>query len=241
MCISLLFSYHQSPDLCSWIFADLFSSWRGLPTCLQLQYCGWSGHYWFQLQCWQHILWGSNCSRITPSIWLFKFCWLLLHSLFVLLGDFVDGSVMLRTNDYFVGPHNLSIVATDQSGNTAESTLTFTTPKLCMYNTVACNLFIEFYSTLVLSQHFSFIAPCSSQMYLRTSWRLAFCQLLCCMHTGTVCLQLWCGVRSYRLWVTYLSVDMCTCYLVSLLLPLCLTRWQWKLCPRYKCLFSGTT
>ena len=44
------------------------------------------------------------------------------------VGDFVNGSVTLRIDDYSVGPHNLTVLAFDQFGNIASEVYTFITP-----------------------------------------------------------------------------------------------------------------
>ena len=43
-------------------------------------------------------------------------------------GNFVNGEVILRIDQYSAGPHNLTVVAFDQFGNIASEVYTFITP-----------------------------------------------------------------------------------------------------------------
>ena len=48
------------------------------------------------------------------------------------LSSGANGNVTLSTDDYSVGEHNLTVVATDQSGNNATDVIPFFTPEIGM-------------------------------------------------------------------------------------------------------------
>ena len=53
-----------------------------------------------------------------------------------ILGNFVEGNVVLDTDDFPPGPHNLTIRAFDQFGNIDSSTFTFFPPGMLIYQLV---------------------------------------------------------------------------------------------------------